>query len=312
MGAVKAWLLANGFDNPSNPQAREAWYSHIRFVQSLKPKEGGAAMTAQKPQAQTQGRDPIAERQARAWQALLEGAYQVLPRSFLVRNGDGKTYVVGLVPEPKCTCPDHNNRGIKCKHLWAVEALVRALWPEVIVQQHPQETELQHPANQQQKPQTQTVIAQEPPQNPPDDPGDYMLASGKHAGKTLRQIWKEDPGYIRWMATSLHAPGGWSDQAKEFLRRHHPEALQSRPSTQDRRNGKKPFTMGFGKHKGKTLEQIAQEDPDYIRWLAENYQPKDGYGRAIQRKAQSLLRQREARTRLEATTVEEINEILFG
>lgn len=37
------------------------------------------------------------------------------------------------------------------------------------------------------------------------------------------------------------------------------------------------FTMPFGKHKGKTLPQIKNEDADYIRWMKENMQNRDFY-----------------------------------
>lgn len=34
------------------------------------------------------------------------------------------------------------------------------------------------------------------------------------------------------------------------------------------------LTVTFGKHAGKTLEQIAQEAPGYISWFAENFDPQ--------------------------------------
>ena len=232
-------------------------------------------MTAQKPQVrkpQKQQADPIQVRRQRALQGLAEGRYRVRPVAFVIENGDGKAYLVELEPEATCGCPDFINRAVRCKHIHLAEMLTAALgW---------QDGGQPQPAQPQAR---QTTEAQKPQ----EDPGSRVLDFGKHAGKTLARVWAEAPGYVRWLATSPFAPGKWAEVARDFLRQHHPEALQPR-STQDRRNGKKPFTMGFGKHKGKSLEEIAREDPDYIRWLAEDYQPRDGYGQAIQRKARAL------------------------
>jgi hypothetical protein len=41
------------------------------------------------------------------------------------QSGKGK-YTVCPDPEtPHCTCPDHEERGVKCKHIWAVEYVIR-------------------------------------------------------------------------------------------------------------------------------------------------------------------------------------------
>ncbi len=38
------------------------------------------------------------------------------------QTGDGSKYVVDPDPEhPSCTCPDHRDRAIKCKHMFAVD-----------------------------------------------------------------------------------------------------------------------------------------------------------------------------------------------
>jgi transposase len=40
--------------------------------------------------------------------------------------GDGKSYTVDLKgDEPKCSCPDHETRQVKCKHIYAVEFSIR-------------------------------------------------------------------------------------------------------------------------------------------------------------------------------------------
>ena len=41
-------------------------------------------------------------------------------------SGDYNYYIVKPdVSNPQCTCPDHEIRGIKCKHIWAVEFTIR-------------------------------------------------------------------------------------------------------------------------------------------------------------------------------------------
>ena len=37
------------------------------------------------------------------------------------QSGSGKYHVCLDTEEPKCTCPDHETRGVKCKHIYAVE-----------------------------------------------------------------------------------------------------------------------------------------------------------------------------------------------
>lgn len=46
------------------------------------------------------------------------------------------------------------------------------------------------------------------------------------------------------------------------------------------------FTMPFGKFKGKTFVEIDMEDPDYVRWIAENI------GGSCSKRAESYLEQK--------------------
>jgi hypothetical protein len=39
------------------------------------------------------------------------------------QSQDGEKYTV--IPGTKCSCPDHEVRQIKCKHLWAVEYVLQ-------------------------------------------------------------------------------------------------------------------------------------------------------------------------------------------
>jgi hypothetical protein len=39
---------------------------------------------------------------------------------FMVLGTTGKTYVVKLIQEPECSCPDFCTRGVRCKHIYFV------------------------------------------------------------------------------------------------------------------------------------------------------------------------------------------------
>lgn len=40
------------------------------------------------------------------------------------QSGKGRYTVTGDPDAPHCTCPDHETRGVKCKHIFAVEYVV--------------------------------------------------------------------------------------------------------------------------------------------------------------------------------------------
>jgi predicted nucleic acid-binding Zn finger protein len=101
---------------------------------------------------------------------------------------------------------------------------------------------------------------------------------------------------------------GFTAEAQEYLRRiaagENPPS-QPRPHEREnaRQNGQngngqpqpskgksgQPITVKFGKYAGKTLEQVAAEDPDYLEWLAREWQWEEG-----RKAAQALLaRQKE-------------------
>ncbi len=252
-------------------------------------------MTAQKPQVQKpqkQQADPIQIRRQRALQGLAEGRYRVRPVAFVIENGGGKAYLVELEPEATCGCPDFINRAVRCKHIHLAEMLTAALgWQDG---GQPQPAQPQARQTTEKPSETEKAGKAQPQKDANKKPGGIVITFGKYRGKTLAQVLEIEPGYVRWMANSVYIPPEFREAAQELLSQHFSRTQQPR-STQDRRNGgKKPLTMGFGKHKGKTLEQVAQEDPDYIRWLAESYEPRDGYGQAIQRKARALHAMRNA------------------
>lgn len=53
-------------------------------------------------------------------------------------------------------------------------------------------------------------------QAPPSDPGDYVFTSGKHDGKTIRQIAESSPDYLDWYAANVKK-GDAVEQVQKFL-----------------------------------------------------------------------------------------------
>ncbi len=41
------------------------------------------------------------------------------------QSGKGRYTVCADADSPHCTCPDHETRGLKCKHIFAVEHVIR-------------------------------------------------------------------------------------------------------------------------------------------------------------------------------------------
>ncbi len=206
MGALKELLLASGIDDPHDPRAREI----VRALSQTIPK-GGEAMSAKPTQAQ-EGRDPIRERQLRAVEALLQGQWVLRPVTFLVKNGQGKTYVVTLDPtNPSCTCPDFEHRKVKCKHIWGVELALRAFMPHVLsaaVEDHGQQED---PQEVREAPQAQTAAparGQKARENG-QHPGRLKIHFGRYRGRYLGWIRKNDPEYLEWLATK------WEPQADD-------------------------------------------------------------------------------------------------
>lgn len=72
--------------------------------------------------SQATGKFPLApdtaaleDRSARAWTEPM--AVHLLPDGrYAVESGDATSYVVDL-HEPRCSCPDHEIRGVRCKHM---------------------------------------------------------------------------------------------------------------------------------------------------------------------------------------------------
>lgn len=86
---------------------------------------------------------------------------------------------------------------------------------------------------------------------------DDTLEFGKHKGKTLREVIKEDWSWIEWaIDQSEHFFCDIDDVMKER------EATIKVLSADD--------VLTFGKYKGKTLREIHSENPYYLIWVSQN------------------------------------------
>lgn len=86
---------------------------------------------------------------------------------------------------------------------------------------------------------------------------DDTLEFGKHKGKTLREVIKEDWSWVEWaIDQSEHFFCDINDVMKER------EATIKVLSADD--------VLTFGKYKGKTLREIHSENPSYLIWVSQN------------------------------------------
>ena len=110
---------------------------------------------------------------------------------------------------------------------------------------------------------------------PPHKP-DFVLPFGKYIGKTLAEIYKEDPKYVFWLAESdryfridFAALAGIDPKDEQAKAKFEAEVDRVFPKTtiDDK--------ITFGKYKGQTYKDICDNDPDYIHWLMQNNQSID-------------------------------------
>ena len=105
---------------------------------------------------------------------------------------------------------------------------------------------------------------------------DYVIEFGKHKGKTIKDIYSQDPKYIFWLMEKdpyfrvdfdqlLNIPENSSDRERIIeteINRVFPKATPD-------------DVISFGKYKGKTFREIFATDPNYIAWFLRNNQTLD-------------------------------------
>ena len=84
-----------------------------------------------------------------------------------------------------------------------------------------------------------------------------MLNFGKYKGRKLGDIVISDWQYIKWAV--LGSQRLFVD-VEEIIAYHEANTPKLTPSDK----------MMFGKYKGRTLQEVFEEDQQYLRWLEEN------------------------------------------
>lgn len=124
----------------------------------------------------------------------------------------------------------------------------------------------------------------------------FPVSFGRHAGKTIEEIGREDMNYVRWLSENQQAPyfvreaagafaqacdEGRVDPAKVVRRRRKkaaPEPVSASKGRlaryEDFRRKMTPeaaaaFPLHFGKHSGKTIGEVGAESPAYLEWMVE-------------------------------------------
>lgn len=110
---------------------------------------------------------------------------------------------------------------------------------------------------------------------PPHKP-DEILPFGKHKGKSIADIYKEDPQYLFWLAekdpnykidfATLTGIDPKDEQAQQKFKEEI-DRVFPKTTIED--------TIPFGKYKGQTYKNIHKEDPQYIDWFLQNNRTLD-------------------------------------
>lgn len=77
------------------------------------------------------------------------------------------------------------------------------------------------------------------------------LTFGKYNERAIEDVFAEDPSYCRWVFAQ---DNDTSDEIREFLAQHFDRDDNS-------------YIMRWGKHRGRSLKQVAAIAPAYIAWL---------------------------------------------
>lgn len=100
---------------------------------------------------------------------------------------------------------------------------------------------------------------------------DFVLPFGKYKGKSLGEIYKEDPKYVYWLSESdryfridFCSILGLDPEDKQLDEKLKAEIDSIFPKTNV------DSVIFFGKYKGLTYRQVYQQDPDYIKWFLEH------------------------------------------
>lgn len=94
------------------------------------------------------------------------------------------------------------------------------------------------------------------PQSAPEARADAVLSFGRYKGETMLSVVEGDPDYCQWVVAQAAAPDA-SPCLVSFASFVKEGRLERSP----------PNVVGFGRHRGKTYEDVLEEDPDYCQWV---------------------------------------------
>ena len=100
---------------------------------------------------------------------------------------------------------------------------------------------------------------------------DYVIEFGKYKGKTIKEIYSQDPKYLFWLMEKDHffivdidqllgIPENSADRERIIV--DEINRIFPRVSPDD--------VIPFGKYKGMTFREIIATDPSYIDWFLRN------------------------------------------
>lgn len=228
----------------------------------------------------------------RAVEGLRTGKIRVIsiaPEEYEVRNGTSLYRVRNHVQVGRwvCECPDFANRGIRCKHLFAVFLAERGGLVEA-----------QQPAPE---PAPEAV----PAAPAPEAPQGAVVPFGRHKGKPLADAAREDPDLLFWIIRKMEVRSDRDRLLKEEAR-----ALAERMA-QEKASQVSPdeILVPFGDEKGKPLSRC---HPKWVAVLARKgiedaFNLQDAVTYEVARRLQEQRRQKKsgARSGLDAETLKE-------
>merc|ERR1719401_2309794 len=98
-----------------------------------------------------------------------------------------------------------------------------------------------------------------------------MLDVGKYQGQSYGQVLQSDPDYCHWVLSKSQDPD--SSMALQHFAAW--LADQEVPEPTAVAADSDELIISFGKHRGKSYEEVLQEEPDFCRWALSKAQDPD-------------------------------------
>jgi len=103
------------------------------------------------------------------------------------------------------------------------------------------------------------------------DLGKEELKFGKHKGKTFEAILAEDPSYASFVRRAVKDEGSGNRQMQRFAdflaaQQVSPAATSTPERSSPSALGTASWTLKLGKHKGKSFQEVYEEDQKYCAW----------------------------------------------